>query len=71
MSSSLISIVTDALMGALLIIAVLLLTLAQAPRFADERVWTPRDLALCNSICETYRKSPTSGLIEKEPTDDY
>ena len=70
MSSSLISIVTDALMGALLIIAVLLLTLAQAPQFADERVWTPRDLALCNSICETYRKSPMDDLLRKAVTND-
>ena len=70
MNSSLISIVIDALAGALFIIIVLLLTLAQAPHFADERVWTPRDLELCNSLCETHRKSPANGLIGKAVTDD-
>ena len=59
-----IPILTDALAGALCTIAVLFLLLTVETTSA--RIWSPRDLELCHSICAVYRKAPLPGLMEKE-----
>ena len=63
------TVITDLLCTSLCAIAILFLLLVTVPPAPSERVWTPRDLDLCHSICSVYRKEPPAELLKKDLED--
>lgn len=60
------TVITDLLCSSLCAAAILFLLLVTIPSAPSERVWTPRDLDLCHSICSVYRKEPVELLKKGE-----